>query len=232
MEGVQEDGPPRKRINRGPSLDPSHDVYDVADSPLSPEIQCAGQRRHIVNNLLDSLSSCSDDSLPDISEIVAGPSNPLIVNGRPSTPNISPAGDPKFTHFMTTIPLASPTQVQNSWIQAQGDVKKDAELRFDSFWVDPRKYQGIVKETKVATKAQRMAAKERGKESMIYANRSVLEGKPGISAPPVSKRGIGLNFPSFPMDSSTSYVICSMLFVKANGFTVKYGRGSPWSVQR
>jgi SWI/SNF-related matrix-associated actin-dependent regulator of chromatin subfamily A containing DEAD/H box 1 len=199
IEGVQEDGPPRKRINRGTSLDPSHDAYDVANSPPSPEIQRPGQRRRIINNHMDSPSS-SDDSLPDIPRIVAGPSKPRIMKGRPSTPDISPANDPtadpKFIRFKVTMPLESPARIQNAWIQAKGDVKKATELLSDPSWVAPKRVQdditGRVKEIDEATKAQRMAAKEKGKKSMIYANRPVLEVKSGTSTPPVSKRVIDL----------------------------------------
>lgn len=199
IEGVQEDGPPRKRINLGPSLDPSHDAYDVANSPPSPEIQRPGQRRRIVSNHADSLSS-SDDSLPDIPRIVAGPSKPRIMKGRRSTLDVPPvndlAADPKFIRFKVTMPLESPARVQNAWVQAKGDVKKATELLSDPTWVSAKRVQddvtGRVKEIDEATRAQRMAAKEKGKKSMIYANRPVLDPKPGTSTPPVSKRVIDL----------------------------------------
>jgi SWI/SNF-related matrix-associated actin-dependent regulator 1 of chromatin subfamily A len=154
----------------------------------------------MVNNVTDNMSSSSDDSLPDIPRIVAGPSKPRIMKGRPSTPDASPANDPstdpKFIRFKVTMPLESPARIQNAWIQAKGDVKKATELLSDPSWVAPRRVQddvtGRVREIDEATKAQRMAAKEKGKKSMIYANRPVLEAKPGISTPPVSKRVIDL----------------------------------------
>lgn len=198
VEGMKEDGPPRKRI-RGSSLDPSHDVYDVANSPPSPEIQRPGHRRRIINSHSDSQSS-SDDSLPDVSRIVAGPSKPRITKGRLSTPDVSPAydpaADPKFIRFRVTMPLESPARVQNAWIYANGDVKKATELLSDPSWVTPKKLQddvtGRVKEIDEATKAQKMAAKEKGKKSMIYANRPVLDSKHSTSTPPTSKRVIDL----------------------------------------
>jgi len=200
MEGMLEDGPPRKRINRGPSHDPPHDAYDVAKSPPSPDIQRPGHRRRIANNSTDNLSSDDDDWLPDVPRIVAGPSKPRITKGRPSTPDVSPANDlsadPKFIRFRVTMPLESPARIQNAWIQAKGDVKKATELLSDPSWIVPKNVRdditGRVKEIDEATKAQRIAAKEKGRKSMIYANRPILEVKPSTSTPPASKRAIDL----------------------------------------
>jgi SWI/SNF-related matrix-associated actin-dependent regulator 1 of chromatin subfamily A len=153
---------------------------------------------------MDNLSYSSDDSLPDITRIVAGPSKARLMKGRPSSPDASPtndpSADPKFIRFKVTMPLESPARIQNAWIQAKGDVKRATELLSDPSWVAPKKVQddvtGRVKEIDEATKAQRMAAREKGKKSMIYANRPVLDTKPSTSTPPVSKRVIDLTAPS------------------------------------
>jgi SWI/SNF-related matrix-associated actin-dependent regulator 1 of chromatin subfamily A len=204
IERTQEDGPPRKRLNRGPHYDSSHDAYDFANSPPSPAIQRPGQRRRIVSNSMDNLSYSSDDSLPDVTRIVAGSSKARIMKGRPSSPDASPTNDPtadpKFIRFKVTMPLESPARIHNAWIQAKGDVKRATELLSDPSWVAPKKLQdditGRVKEIDEATKAQRMAAKAKGKKSMIYANRPVLDTKPSTSTPPTSKRVIDLTAPS------------------------------------
>lgn len=196
-EGRWEDGPPRKRMNLGPS----YNVYDAAGSPPSPEIQRPGQKRRAATSIMESHSTSSDDSLPDVAKILAGPSKPRIMRGRPSSLEASPASDlatdPKFIRFKVTMPMEPPSRVQAAWLFAKGDVKKATELLSDRLWVPPqppavtkaeRDAIGRVREIDEATKAQRVAVKEKGKKSMIYANRPVLEVKPpSISTPPAKR---------------------------------------------
>jgi len=204
VQGIHEEGPPRKRVNRGPT----QDQFDVSNSPGSPEVKRPGQRRRVVANSIDALSS-SDESVPDVAHIFAGPSKPRIVRGRPSgspgspdpLPSSNPLTDPKFIRFKYTMPQHTPTLVQMAWLNAHGDVKKATELLSDPHW-DPRppvvprpqvEDVGRVKEIEEATKAERAAAKEKGKKSMIYANRSVLDNKPQrVATPPPSQPAIDL----------------------------------------
>lgn len=192
-QGVQEDGPPRKRINTGPS----QVAYELANSPASPEIQRPGQRRRIMNHSADNLSTSEEDSLPDVAQILAGPSKPRIMRGRAASPGDSPVNDPtadpKFIRFRLTMPMEDPGRVRAAWAHTKGDVKAATALLSDSQWVPPKppstvqaniEAMGRVKEIDEATKAQRIAAKEKGKKSMIYANRPVLEVKPNVSTPP------------------------------------------------
>ena len=203
-----DDGPPRKRINRGHSLDP----LEVLNSPGSPEVQLPGQRRRIPNgtNGTDALSTSSDDSMPDMQGILSGPSKPRIIRGRRPSPPVdvahSESDDPKFTRFLVTMPLDSPSRVRMAWHQASGDVKKATQLLSDPNW-DPKppimtqlpaEATGRVREIDEATKAERAAVREKGKKSMIYANRSALENKPmqPPATPPALKTVTDLTFSS------------------------------------
>ncbi|KAG6841890.1 hypothetical protein C0991_005620 [Blastosporella zonata] len=196
-QGVQEDGPPRKRLNMGSAYGAS----DTVTSPPSPEIQRPGQRRRMANHSINSTSS--DDSLPDVSKIRAGPSKPRIKRGRSPSPDTAttpdPTSDSKFIRFRLTMPMESPNRVQAAWRHTGGDVKKATELLSDPTWSPPpsltaagesrEETVGRVKEIDEATKAKREAVKEKGKRSLIYANRPILDIKPpSISTPSQVKR--------------------------------------------
>lgn len=192
-----EEGPPRKRLNRGST----HDEFDLSTSPPSPEIQRPGQRRRVPTEI-DLFAESSDESLPDLAHALGGPSKPRLVRTRPAPSPDPPASsdlsnNPKFIRFKVTMPLESPSRVQSAWQQADGDVKRATELLSDPSWVPKllvtvrpqTEVMGRVKEIDEATKAQRVATKEKGKKSMIYANRTVLENNSPrpISTPPPSK---------------------------------------------
>ncbi|KAF8070494.1 SNF2 family N-terminal domain-containing protein [Lyophyllum atratum] len=195
--GMEEGGRARKRINLGSTRDAS----DVVTSPPSPDVQRPSQRRRILTHTVDNHSTSSDDSLPDISKILAGPSKPRIMRGRSPSPDTStildPISDPKFIRFKLTMPMESPGRVQAAWVLARGDVKKATELLSDPLWVAPsspaaarsdKDAIGRVREIEEANKAQKVAAREKGKKSLIYANRPVLEVKPhSVSTPPVKR---------------------------------------------
>lgn len=199
-EGMGVEGPLRKRINRGHSQDP----LDMLNSPGSPDVQRHGKRRRLAPNNNDALSTSSDESIPEARHILAGPSKPRITRGRrpgsqdpPSIdPSQSESEDPKFTRFKVTMPLHSIALVKSAWQHANGDVKRATALLSDPTWdpkpaVAPRpvlEATGRVKEIEEATRAQKAAIKEKGKKSMIYAMRSVLDNKPSrMSTPPASK---------------------------------------------
>ncbi|KAG5648487.1 hypothetical protein DXG03_003098 [Asterophora parasitica] len=197
--GMQDDGPPRKRLNLGPS----HHALGIGGSPPSPDIQRpSGRRRIVTTQSMESNVTSSDDSLPDVAKILAGPSKPRIMRGRSPSPAASaaadPVSDPKFTRFRLTMPMESPSRVQAAWLAAKGDVKKATELLSDTHWVAPssptvaKTEVGRVKEIEEANKAQRVAVKEKGKKSLIYANRPVLEAKPASITTPAPRRVIDL----------------------------------------
>ncbi|KAG6861084.1 hypothetical protein C0995_004021 [Termitomyces sp. Mi166 len=199
---VRDDSPPRKRLNLGPALDAS----DVLTSPPSPEVQRPGQRRRAMNHRIESNSTTSDDSLPDVAKIRAGPLKSRIKRGRSPSPDTSssldPTSDTKFIRFRLTMPMESPHRVEAAWKSAGGDVKKATELLSDPTWVpSPTNAEteaskdsvGRVQEIDEATRAKREAVKEKGKKSLIYANRPNLDIKPpSISTPPQVKRVINL----------------------------------------
>ncbi|KAF5370655.1 hypothetical protein D9758_001994 [Tetrapyrgos nigripes] len=185
---LHSEGPPRKRVNRGGSPTTVH-----MGSPGSPAIQRPGQRRIIISDNVDEVTS-SEDSL---SETVAGPSKPRIVRGRPT--ESAPAStedifqDQKFLRFKMTMPTEAPNRIKAAWVSADKDVKKATELLSDPKW-DPNPPPASTESGKVesiveASKAQRLATREKGKQSMIYANRPVLASKPSttVATPPVSK---------------------------------------------
>lgn len=200
-----EEGPPRKKINRGRSEDASN----IQDSPPSPEIQRAGTRRHISAISADSMSISSDDSLPEPARILAGPSKPRLLKSRPSpSPDVlisTPESDDKkkFNIFMMTYPGGDPVRLRAAWTQANCDKNKADAFLNDPTWspspslppAAEKESLGRVKEIEEASKAQRAADKEKGKRSLIYANRTTLDPKPP-STPPSSKLVVDLTTPS------------------------------------
>ena len=201
---VQEEGPPRKKVNRRTS----DDAFITPESPPSPSVQRAGQRRQITTTGIDATSMSSDDSLQEPSRILAGPSKPRLSKHRPSPSPDSHAvsetpQDQRYIGFKMTMPTESVARVQAAWNQAGGDVKRATELLSDRSWspypVVPAKVEketfGRVKEIDEAFKSQRAALKEKGKKSMIYANRPVLEAKLP-STPLAQKSVIDLTAPS------------------------------------
>lgn len=207
LDGGQEEGPPRKRMNRGPSPSPS----GIMDSPGSPDIQRPGQkRRAVVNHSIESHSTSSDESIPDVANMFAESSKPRIVRGRASDtpdstnrpPTSDSASEAKFISFKMTMPTESNTRCRAAWQLTNGDVRKATELLLDPHWVPTpvplaskpsNEITGRVKEIDEQTKAQRAAVKEKGKKSAIYAHRPVLEAKAQRPVtPPVSKAAIDL----------------------------------------
>lgn len=196
VDDMRGGGPPHKRI-RGSSDDP----LDVIGPPDSPGVQRLGQGRRIVRNGLNGLSLSSDDSLPEIQDLLEGSSRPRIVHGCVGSdgspaliPDQSSVEDPKFLHFAIITPEHPKAIVRLAWDQAGGDVKKASSLLQDRGWLknpsgivqpspDAVGDVGRVKEIVEATKAQRAAAKEIGKSSLIYANRPA----PRISPPPTPR---------------------------------------------
>ena len=174
-----EDGPPRKKLNRGSS----EGAFTIPDSPPSPEIQRAGHRRHVSAIGADAMSLSSDDS-QEYGNTLAGPSKPRLTKARPaSSPEATPMSEPpldrEYISFKISHPTESPVRIQAAWKQASGDVKRAIGFLLDPGWsptpVAPKEVFSRVKEIEEATRAQRAADKEKGKKSMIYANRGVLE---------------------------------------------------------
>lgn len=194
---MQEEGPPRKR----PNLGPSQDALSTPDSPPSPEIRRAGQKRRPVNSSMDIGSFSSDDSLPEPGDMLASSSKSRIVRGRPSPspkPPVDPEAERRFNMFKLSMPGYSPARVEAAWRQAGEDVVKAGALVSDPNWrptpapslVTEKEVVGRVKELDEANKALRVAAKEKGKKSMIYANRSTLETQIQSSSTPTTSKAV------------------------------------------
>lgn len=168
------------------------DSLDLITTPDSPAVQRPGQRKRVAGALAFSMSS--DESSSDIKEMIAGPSKPRILRGRvdetksspPDPPQPEPE-DPRLTRFKITQPFHSHPVVEAAWRQADGDVIKATRLLSDPSYKPPstptrpptaekRSETGRVEEVDEATKAQRAAAREKGKKSRIYNHRPPAEG--------------------------------------------------------
>ncbi|RDX55004.1 hypothetical protein OH76DRAFT_1452755 [Lentinus brumalis] len=205
MEGGEDGERPKKRLNTGPTN--SRDPIDFL-SPGSPDVRMPGQRHTAPNTSLSSISLSSDDSFPDARDLVSGASHPRITRGqhapeeKPSSSSSTQANEDEavFTRFRLSQIEHDTDVVRAAWKEAGGDVPKASALLVNPAWKprpktpppkakDPTVETGRVKEVVEATKAQRLAVKEKGKKSMIYKSR--IDGKPtsdaGPSTPPPSK---------------------------------------------
>lgn len=195
-EGRSGDGPPRKRM-RGQS----QEVSDITHSPASPDVRPLGQRR----NLVHARPNDSEEPSTDVRDLFDNPTTPPVARGHP-TAQISPISAPspavddvKFTRFAMTMPEHPKDTVRLAWKQSNGDARQASNLLQDQAWLrHPRGIEqstpepvGRVKAIDDAHKAERAAARERGKTSLIYANRlnlpvsaSEASSTPSKQAPP------------------------------------------------
>lgn len=203
------EGPPRKKLNMG-----SHNAAMIPPSPTSPEVQIVVKRR-APPAATDLFSTSDDEVLPEFHQTLStGHSKPRLVKARPpSTPaSPDPAHDPRFIRFRVTSPMVPPAHCLSAWQQANGDEKRAAEFLSDPSWSPsaltiPKVQRtaedtGRVRELDEANKALKMATKEKGKKSMIYANRTALESnQPRVfSTPQPSKTTVEvLDSPSTPI---------------------------------
>jgi len=210
--GNHEEGPPRKRINRGSS----RDAFVVPESPPSSDIHRVGQKRHATSMSMDTTSQSSDDSLPSPSQILAGPSKPRLTKSRPSPARDLPSTsdlslDKAFQVFQFENPEHDYQRKKAAWTRANGDKNIATSFLSDSSWQPvpssspasgAKDSIGRVKELEDASKAQRASVKEKGKKSLIYANRTALEAK-SPSTPPPAKPMLDLTSPT-PAPASPS----------------------------
>ena len=223
VDGYAEDGPPRKRINRGGP----NDALPVLGTraPDSPEIQRLGQRRK-ANVSLGGLSTSSDDSMPDIRHSLepSATGRSRILRGQ--RPDSSEPAEPRdATHNKDAFPMFRLSNierdiklVQAAWAQAGGDEKKATSLLDDPLWKpsieskspkldtvpDPPVETGRVAEFDEATKANRAALREKAKKSSIYANRAVLDTQ---STPTSAISASSIPMVASPTSPSTPLVV-------------------------
>ncbi|KAJ3575099.1 hypothetical protein NP233_g1325 [Leucocoprinus birnbaumii] len=177
-DSTQEEGPPRKRLNRGrpegsTSMSPPPPVISHQPSPRPRTVS-------------DAFSISSEDSLPDVTRLTSSSNTRIHRKSASSTDTTAdPFSDPEFIKLKMTMPTESPARVRAAWLQAAGNTVRATALMSDPAWSPissvPEKVErddvGRVKEVEEATRAQKMAVKEKGKKSMIYANRITLETK-------------------------------------------------------
>lgn len=173
---TQNEGPPRKRVNRGRLEGPTSMSPPVKSHQFSPKPRI----------ISDTFSISSEDSLPDVSRL-AGSSDARIHRKTASaTDTVTDLfSDPEFIKFKMTMPTELPQRIRAAWAQAGGHSLRASALIADPTWLSTssslekaeRDDVGRVKEVEEATRAQKLAVKQKGKRSMIYANRITLETK-------------------------------------------------------
>lgn len=176
------DAPPRKRT-RPPLSDDSLDLFNVPDSPI---VQKPGQRRASITTRIANMSTSSDESVLDASAT----SSRIVRGARPPNRSATEITDdgPGFLPFRISFPQFEEGKVRAAWRQAGRDVRTATALLLDPTFsyrptppppskapspvVSP--VTGRIKELEDARHAERAAAKEKGKKSMIYAARTIL----------------------------------------------------------
>lgn len=176
---------------------------DASEVPSSPEISRAGaRRRRLTSGSADTTMSLSeDDTLPEVSALVAGPSKSRLVRERPiqapaltTTPSL-PSPE-KFYGFKLAWVGEPESRIRGAWMEANGDQTRAQALMRDRNWTPAppptpsvakpvEKDVGRVKEVEEANKAQRAAIREKGKMSAIYANRPAVITTPSAAKPTV-----------------------------------------------
>ncbi|KAL0956558.1 hypothetical protein HGRIS_002695 [Hohenbuehelia grisea] len=183
-ENTREEGPPRKRINRGPQSDsmythggPSGLVSDYRFG-MSP----SGHREPTFE--APKPPSVSEGNPVDVESLFADEL------AREAQAPADPTRDPRFTKWKISMPMESSSRLLAAWTQSNGDVQRAEAFLRDHSWsaTSPTSKLsedvGKVKEIEEAKQAQRAAVKEKAKKSMIYANRPTQASS--LSTPPPS----------------------------------------------
>ncbi|KAG2059174.1 hypothetical protein BDR06DRAFT_949847 [Suillus hirtellus] len=204
VESFGDEGPPRKRINRGT---PSDSLPLGMVTPGSPDIQHPGQRRK-QNVNAERQSHSSDESMLDVRSSLEGPSKRIVRGQRPDHTDSY-----VFTVFQLSHPGHDLATLKAAWNEANGNDNKASLLLSDSSWKpqststpsnsaiaikapsmpapEPPTVEntGRVEEVDEATKTQRAALREKAKKSSIYANRATLDTtrSPAIPNIPISR---------------------------------------------
>lgn len=208
-----EDGErPRKRLNRGESEDP----IDFLKKPDSPDVLRLAEPKRFDDSV--SMSSVSsDESLPDASDSIAGPSRSRIIRRMTTPPPPSssepppPEKEAKFNVWRILNMNHATDVLRAAWQQASGDEAKATSLLNDPTFKPPSASasapgRAVVKSTPSssrdkglddANKAQRAAVREKGKKSVIY-QRPHVENKPVVSTPPTSSSALPKESPRTP----------------------------------
>lgn|SRR6266850_3399468 len=196
------DAPPRKRT-RPPLSEDSLDLLNVPDSPI---VQKPGQRRASITTRIANMSTSSDESVLDASAT----SSRIVRGARPPNRTTTETTDdgPGFLPFRISFPQFEEGKVRAAWRQAGRDVRTATALLLDPTFsyrptpppaskapspvVSP--VTGRIKELEDARHAERAAAKEKGKKSMIYAARTNLA--PRSPTPPPTRPSVTIEVSS------------------------------------
>lgn len=182
------DEPPRKRANHGNASPDPRSLFN--DEPMSPEVQLPGQRRKLMQlngSSIGSPSSSAGSPSESRSILTEATSRPRIIRGqRPTEDQKSDDEDPKLKGFKMLYPIENPKRVVAAYHRCKGDMKAAAALLDDPlFQVNSPVRQltsspetpstlGRIRERDAERETQRAEQKERGKQSLIYANRGKL----------------------------------------------------------
>lgn len=182
VDGSPDGERPRKRANlESPGADPL-DLF-APESPLSPDIVRAGQKRKIVTArpLVPTLSVSSDESSPDAKASVDNVSRPRIVRG-------GAAEDKGLVALRMVHPQLAPRTVDAAYYLANKDVRTATNLLNDPDF-DPSAYRpssststpnsvrvvGKVKEVEEEREAKRAEQKQIALKSSIYKHRQTVD---------------------------------------------------------
>jgi SWI/SNF-related matrix-associated actin-dependent regulator of chromatin subfamily A containing DEAD/H box 1 len=200
VNGGQDDGPPRKRPNYGaqkpPSQDPM-DLFSIQESPIRRAADVLRAPSGSASILSKTSSGSGEDSSGNTIGADAGSTRRIVRGQRPPSPRPSEVSasetddETRFNRFRLTFVDQDADRVRAAWNETNGDAKGATALIMDSGWspkvVKPAtktspSVTGRVKEVDDATKAQRAAIKEKGKQSAIYnRNRAATSGAKPIS---------------------------------------------------
>ncbi|KAA1473889.1 hypothetical protein DENSPDRAFT_302177 [Dentipellis sp. KUC8613] len=204
-DGIGSAGIPEPSRKRGQRDD---EPMDLSNGQGSPDIQRPGQKRKFSrHNAADvirtSMSFSSDESMTELSN--AGPSTSRIVRGGQLKADHRDASSPKdpFETFRITFMEYEHAKLCAAWEQAGHDMNAATALVRDPNFVWAA---GRVKERDDATKAQRAAAKEKGKKSAIYAGRQNLNIQPSSEGVITSPLRWPIDIPPSPHSPITPVV--------------------------
>jgi SWI/SNF-related matrix-associated actin-dependent regulator of chromatin subfamily A containing DEAD/H box 1 len=176
-----DDGPPRKRQNRGQSPTSTNAPESSRDAITQQRPNGSKPWEVVSSSKRAQQAPVSSSNSPD-SPMNRKEAAPIP---KPISQN-DPTKDPAFNKFKMVNPLQSPERVKAAWIKAQGNAGIATRLLDDTSWdhrAIPRPPQstGKANGTNDHNRVQRAREKELGKKSMIYANRAVLESKVATS---------------------------------------------------
>ncbi|KIJ49366.1 hypothetical protein M422DRAFT_246455 [Sphaerobolus stellatus SS14] len=186
-EQDREQGPPRKRVNRG--VAPANPIH-IDSSPEATKFSSTAQKRP------PPAGDSSDSDMPDATDLIA-PKPTRIIRGRRETDAPKPPGQSvELKMFIMTNPQYDPTRVARAFQLCDGDEKNALGLIKDSTWshATPSTSTSTPSRSRPETPSvsgsasKRATEKEKGKKSMIYAHRQGILSQQSTPAKPLIPR--------------------------------------------